>query len=180
MPVQGLDIILISIMIVSGLLAMLRGLTREMLSIMSWALAALVTLFAYQAFREDMRRLIDTQMLADAVLILSVFLISLILFSFLTISLSDRVLDSKVGAVDRSLGFVYGLVRGLILVVIAYLIVGQVYDQKDFPAWVKQARSLPVIVSVGEGIKSILPDNPESILKRGDRPATPAPEGDRT
>ena len=44
MPIQVLDIILVAIMIFSGLLAMLRGLTREMLSIMSWALSALVTL----------------------------------------------------------------------------------------------------------------------------------------
>src|SRR5579883_429611 len=111
MPIQGLDIILIVIMIFSGFLAMLRGLTREMLSIMSWALAALVTLFAYTQFKNDMRAMIDTPMLADAVLILSVFLLSLILFSIITINISERVLDSRVGAVDRTLGFVYGLVR---------------------------------------------------------------------
>ena len=51
MPIQVLDIILVAIMIFSGLLAMLRGLTREMLSIMSWALSALVTLLAFTNFR---------------------------------------------------------------------------------------------------------------------------------
>jgi membrane protein required for colicin V production len=175
MPVQGLDIILIAIMIISGLLAMLRGLTREMLSIMSWALAALATLFAYTQFKDSMRSLIDTPMLADGVLILSVFIISLIVFSIITINISDRVLDSRVGAVDRTLGFVYGLVRGLILVVIAYLIVGQIVDRSNLPGWVTQARSLPLIEQTGEAIKSLLPDNPESFLRR-ERPATPAPE----
>ncbi|WP_202901745.1 CvpA family protein, partial [Rhodomicrobium udaipurense] len=53
MPIQGLDIILVGIMIFSGFLAMLRGLTREMLSIMSWALAAIVTLLAYSHFKDD-------------------------------------------------------------------------------------------------------------------------------
>ena len=48
MPIQWLDVILILIMLISAFLAMLRGLTREMLSIMSWALAALAALFFYQ------------------------------------------------------------------------------------------------------------------------------------
>ncbi len=178
MPIQGLDIILVGIMIFSGFLAMLRGLTREMLSIMSWALAALVTLFAYSHFKSDVRGLIDTPMLADATLIAVVFIGSLIIFSLVTANVSERVLDSRVGAVDRTLGFVYGLIRGLILVVIAYLIVGQIVEPKNMPKWVTEARSLPLIESAGSTIKSFLPDNPESLFKR-DKPGSPAPE-DRT
>jgi membrane protein required for colicin V production len=118
-------------------------------------------------------------MLADATLIAVVFITSLIVFSLLTANISDRVLDSRVGAVDRTLGFVYGLVRGLILVVIAYLIVGQIVDRQNLPRWVREARSLPLIESAGDTIKSLLPDNPESLFKR-DRPASPPPEADRT
>lgn len=179
MPIQVLDIILILIMILSGFLAMLRGLTREMLSIMSWALAALVTMLGYYQFRDSARTFIDTPMLADAILIGAVFIFSLIVFSLLTVSVSERVLDSRVGALDRTLGFLYGLARGLILVVIAYLIFGLIVDKADFPTWVTDARSLPLIESTGEGIKSLLPDNPESIF-RGERPEGAGPDGDRT
>src|SRR5579883_1522303 len=176
MPIQGLDIILIVIMIFSGFLAMLRGLTREMLSIMSWALAALVTLLVYSNFRWEFRRIIDTPMLADGTLILVTFIGSLIIFSLITANISERVLDSRVGAIDRTLGFIYGLVRGLVLVVIAYLIVGQIVERQNLPSWVKEARSLPLIESAGDTIKSFLPDNPESLFKR-DRPASPADRG---
>ncbi|HZV21540.1 MAG TPA: CvpA family protein [Hyphomicrobiales bacterium] len=176
MPIQGLDIILIVIMIFSGFLAMLRGLTREMLSIMSWALAALVTLLVYSNFRWEFRRIIDTPMLADGTLILVTFIGSLIIFSLITANISERVLDSRVGAIDRTLGFIYGLVRGLILVVIAYLIIGQIVDIRNMPRWVTEARSLPLIESAGDTIKSFLPDNPESLFKR-DRPASPADRG---
>jgi membrane protein required for colicin V production len=175
MPIQVLDIILILIMILSGFLAMLRGLTREMLSIMSWALAALVTLFAYYQFRDHVREYVDTPMLGDAILIGTVFIFGLIVFSLLTVSISERVLDSRVGALDRTLGFVYGLARGLILVVIAYLIFGLIVDKADFPTWVTEARSLPLIESTGEGIKSLLPDNPDSIFRgRGGDSGDPA------
>ncbi|KAI93258.1 colicin V synthesis protein [Rhodomicrobium udaipurense JA643] len=122
--------------------------------------------------------MIDTPMLADATLIALAFITSLILFSLLTANISERVLDSRVGAVDRTLGFVYGLVRGLILVVIAFLIVSQIVDRPNLPKWVREARSLPLIESTGDTIKSLLPDNPESLFKR-DRPASPAPEAER-
>ena len=97
MPIQWLDVILILIMLISAFLAMLRGLTREMLSIMSWALAALAALFFYQLYRERVRALIEPQILADAVLIAVVFVIVLIVVSLITVRLSDRVLDSRVG-----------------------------------------------------------------------------------
>jgi len=175
MPVKALDIILVAVMIFSGFLAMLRGLTREMLSIMSWALAALVTLFAYSRFKDDVRGFIDTPMLADATLIGVVFIASLIVFSLVTANISERVLDSRVGAIDRTLGFVYGLLRGLILVVIAYLIVEQIVEPRNMPDWVKQAQTLGLIERTGDQIIKILPDNPDSFLKR-DRGGSPGTE----
>ncbi|MGO9543875.1 MAG: CvpA family protein [Rhodomicrobium sp.] len=173
---HGLDIILVVIMIFSGFLAMLRGLTREMLSIMSWALAALATLFAYSRFKDDVRGLIDPAMLADATLIGVVFITSLIIFSLLTANVSERVLDSRVGAIDRTLGFVYGLVRGLILVVIAYLIVGQIVDANHMPEWVTKAQSKALIETTGERIVKILPDNPDSWFSKRERQSSPPSE----
>jgi membrane protein required for colicin V production len=173
MPIQWLDVILILIMLISAFLAMLRGLTREMLSIMSWALAALAALFFYQLYRDRVRALIEPQILADAVLIGVVFLIVLLVVSLITVRLSNRVLDSRVGAVDRTFGFVFGLVRGLILVVIAYELMAAIVPKESLPRWVTEARSLPVIERTGRAIISLLPDNPASIF-RGDR-TTPSP-----
>lgn len=165
MPIHLLDVILVLIMLISGVLAMLRGLTREMLSIMSWALAALAVLFFFPLWRETLRYYIQPDMLADGILIATVFILVLILVSFITVRISDRVLDSRVGAVDRTFGFVFGLVRGLLLVVIAYLLIGVIVPKDKYPGWVVGARSLPFIESTGQAIISLLPDNPASIFK---------------
>lgn len=169
MPIQWLDVILITIMLISAFLAMLRGLTREMLSIMSWALAALAALFVYPIYRDRVRQYIEPQTLADGVLIVSVFVIVLIVVSLITVRLSDRVLDSRVGAIDRTLGFVFGLVRGLILVVIAYELYIAIVPKETLPSWVTEARSLPVIEGTGKAILSVLPDNPASMFQKKTR-----------
>jgi membrane protein required for colicin V production len=164
MPIQWLDVILVIIMLISAFLAMLRGLTREMLSIMSWALAAIAALFVYPLYRDKLRQLIQPDILADGVLITTVFVIVLIVVSLITVRLSDRVLDSRVGALDRTLGFVFGLARGLILVVIAYELLVAIVPKETLPTWVTEARSLTVIESTGRAIISLLPDNPASIF----------------
>ncbi len=168
MPIQWLDVILVLIMLISAFLAMLRGLTREMLSIMSWALAALAALFVYPLYRDRLRALIQPDILADGVLIVTVFVIVLIIVSLITVRLSDRVLDSRVGALDRTLGFVFGLLRGLLLVVIAYELLIAIMPKETLPRWVTEARSLTVIESTGRAIISLLPDNPASMF-RGER-----------
>jgi len=168
MPIQWLDVILVVIMLISAFLAMLRGLTREMLSIMSWALAALAALFIYPLYRDRLRGLIQPDILADGVLIITVFVIVLIIVSLITVRLSDRVLDSRVGALDRTLGFIFGLLRGLLLVVIAYELLIAIMPKETLPKWVTEARSLTVIESTGRAIISLLPDNPASMF-RGER-----------
>src|SRR6478752_5850077 len=47
MPITILDLVLLSVMLISGLLAMVRGFMREILSIAAWGTAALVTLYAF-------------------------------------------------------------------------------------------------------------------------------------
>ena len=108
MVISWLDIILIAIMLISGFLAMLRGLTREVLSILSWAVAALATLFIFPMYQAQARTYIEPPILADAALAAGVFLVVLIVVSLITMRISDKVLDSRIGALDRTLGFLFG------------------------------------------------------------------------
>ena len=68
-------------------------------------------LLAKQYFNNDI--------VAAVAVVGGVFLVTLLVVSVLTIRISDMVLDSRVGALDRTLGFLFGLARGLIIVVIA-------------------------------------------------------------
>jgi membrane protein required for colicin V production len=123
MPVTLLDLIVLGVILLSALLAMVRGFTREVLSIASWAAAAAATIY----FRPDVRDWARTQIslepaiLADVIAGASIFLITLLLVSLLTMRLSDFILDSRVGPFDRALGFAYGAGRGFLLAIIAFL-----------------------------------------------------------
>jgi len=121
MPITLLDIILIGVMLISALLAMIRGFMREILSIAAWVIAAVATLYAYSKLLPFAKTYFNNDIVAAAVVVGGTFLLTLIVVSIITVRFSDMVLDSRVGALDRTLGFLFGLGRGLIIVVVAFL-----------------------------------------------------------
>ena len=171
MPITLLDIILILVMLLSGLLAMVRGFMREVLSIAAWVLAAGATLYSYGKLLPYAKQYFNSDIVAAIAVVGGVFLLTLLIVSVFTIKISDMVLDSRVGALDRSIGFLFGLARGLIIVVIAFQFFIWLVPDRSQPQWVKGAKSRVVLASTGQWLMSLLPDDPEStILKRFKRP----------
>lgn len=171
MPITILDIVLLAVMLLSGLLAMIRGFMREILSIAAWAAAAVATLLLYQRLLPVAKTYFNNDIVAAGAVVGGVFLGTLLIVSIITVRISDMILDSRIGALDRTLGFLFGLGRGLIIVVVAYLFFDWLVPQKSQPKWVSDAKSKVVLQSTGDWLKSLLPDDPEStILRRLKRP----------
>jgi membrane protein required for colicin V production len=171
MPITLLDIILIGVMLVSALLAMIRGFMREVLSIAAWVIAAIATLYAYARLLPYAKSYFNNDIIAAAVVIGGTFLGTLLIVSIITVRFSDMVLDSRVGALDRTMGFLFGLARGLIIVVVAFLFFDWLVPARTQPAWVASAKSLKVLQGTGNWLISLLPEDPENtILRRLRRP----------
>ena len=167
MPITILDLVLLAVMLISGLLAMVRGFMREILSIAAWGTAALVTLYSYQKLLPTAKTYITSDTLASVAVIAGVFIATLIVVSIITVRISDMILDSRIGALDRTLGFLFGLARGLLIVVVAFLFFAWLVPAKQRPDWVSSAKSLTMLQSTGDWLMSLLPDDPENtILKR--------------
>jgi membrane protein required for colicin V production len=171
MPITLLDILLLVVMLISGLLAMIRGFMREILSIGAWGVAALATLYAYSRVLTIAKGYFSSDMVAAGVSVGGVFLLTLLVVSIITVRISDMILDSRVGALDRTLGFLFGLGRGLVIVVVAFLFFAWLVPERSQPDWVRGAKSKVVLQSTGQWLMSMLPDDPEStILKRLKKP----------
>ena len=171
MPITLLDIVLIAVMLVSGLLAMVRGFMREILSIIAWILAAGATLYAYSKLLPLAKQYFNNDIVAAVAVIGGVFLVTLLIVSILTVRISDMVLDSRVGALDRTLGFLFGLARGLVIVVVAFMFFNWLVPDRSQPEWVRTAKSKVVLTGTGQWLMSMLPEDPEStILKKLKKP----------
>ncbi|SKA28595.1 CvpA family protein [Consotaella salsifontis] len=163
MTVTLLDAILIAIMLVSGLLAMVRGFSREVLSVVSWLAAAAAAFVFYEPVTPFVARYISNGTVAMAVAALSVFLITLIIVSFITLRIADFIIDSRIGALDRALGFLFGAARGLLLVVVAMLFFNWLVPENQ-PTWIANAQSKPMLDDLGQQLVAALPENPEKAI----------------
>src|SRR5207253_4208547 len=141
MPVTILDLVLLAVMLVSGLLAMVRGFMREVLSIAAWGAAALVTLYSFSKLLPTAKTYFNNDTIAAAVVVAGTFIGTLIIVSVITVRISDMILDSRIGALDRTLGFLFGLARGLLIVVVAFESYIWLVPEKQRPDWVQQAMS---------------------------------------
>lgn len=160
-PFSFLDALLLCIALISGMLAMYRGLTREVLSILSWALAAVAGVVFILYYRDIANEIAVSLGLDEKIALglsaLAIFALVLIIAHFLITKFSDTVLESRVGALDRSLGFVFGLARGFILVVILYFFGTFLeQDEEKHPYWVTQSQSLPYIKDTSNYIVSVM------------------------
>lgn len=166
MPITLLDGILVGFTLVSAMLAMVRGFSREVLSIASWAAAAAAAFFFYRPVLPYVQPYIDNEQLAMAAAAGIVFIVALIVVTVITMKIADFIIDSRVGALDRTLGFLYGAARGILVVAVGLLFFNWLVGTNP-PAWISEAKSRPLLESIGGTLESMLPDDPEnSILKQ--------------
>lgn len=182
------DFILIGIMLLSGLLALMRGFTREVLSLVAWGLAAVATYFALKqdtllTWAMQNVPYLDKDIIAKIAVGGAVFIIVLILVSIISVKISDYVVDSAAGAFDRTMGFIFGLARGFVFVAIAYLFYGWLLPFDKQEPWVRTATSLPLIKKTGEGLLALMPPDiaetlsNTALLKNPDQAGEPGAEG---
>lgn len=176
-----LDVILIVVVLISAVLAMARGFVREVLSVASWVSAVAAAYFLYPSLLPTVQSYFDSKTVATIVSAAVIFFIALIVMSFVTMKIADFVIDSRVGAIDRALGFVFGALRGLLLVVIAVLFFDWLVQAP--PGWVANAQSRPMLETLGAKLMAALPDDIEAALNRrrgGDGGDTPGSDASRT
>jgi membrane protein required for colicin V production len=173
MTITLFDGLLIGLMLVSGVLAMIRGLSRELLSVGSWVAAAVAAYLFYPELSpivaEYTAQVSDSKTLADMAAAAIIFAITLLIVSLITMKIADFIVDSRIGALDRTLGFVFGAVRGALLVVVGLMFYNWLVPENQWP-WVANAKSKPVLESIGDSIMQMLPEDPEKTILERVRP----------
>lgn len=158
------DAIVFAVVLISAVLAMARGFVREVLSVASWVLAALAAFYFYDALLPLLEPYFSNQTIAIIISAAVIFFVALIVLTFITIKIADMVIDSRVGPVDRLLGFIFGAARGVLLLVIAFFFFTWLVPLADQPTWIANAQSRPILENLGRSLVAVLPDDIESTL----------------
>jgi len=145
------------ILLGSAGMAFLRGFVHEVLAIAAWVGAGLVALYGFDHVHLWFRALVGVPWAGDAAAALSLFLLALLAFSLITKAVSNRVRKSALNSVDSSLGFVFGLLRGAVVVCLAYMMMAWMIAPDEPPAWLANAKTRPWLQRGAGALENLRP-----------------------
>ena len=185
MFMTALDGLVIVVILFSAFLAMVRGFSREVLSLASWVIAAIAAVLLYKNLLPFVEAYLSNKTIALIASLAIIFVIVFIIVSIITMKIADVIIDSRIGALDRTVGFIFGIVRGLFIMVIAMLLVNQLIKPEDQAPWLKDAKTKPMLDSMSNKIWDLLPKDPDwifdkasSVLKKDETTNTDNSVGD--
>lgn len=124
------------LVLISAILATARGLTREVLSLATWAGSAAIAIYMWQYHPEIARGYIRDQTVADIATVVASFIISLIVLHLITMRIADFVVDSRIGPLDRTLGFIFGVARGILIAVVLVIFATWLVPDIERQPWI--------------------------------------------
>ena len=167
-PINLADVMVIAVVALSALFAFVRGFVHELLSLAAWFGAGVATFYGIDYVIPVARDLTDVQPLADIGAGTAIFLVVLVVLTILARLVVRRIRKSGLGTLDRSLGLLFGVARGALLLAIAWLVAAWTFQEEDaYPPWIAEARTLPLVQYGAQSLYDLLPE--------GLRPEEPPP-----
>ncbi|MDA0996944.1 MAG: CvpA family protein [Proteobacteria bacterium] len=166
LPVNPLDVAVLILLLISAVFAYARGFVHEVLSVGGWIGAIFATFYAFPYVRPISRKYISLEIIADLSAGVVVFVTTLVILSVLTRMISRKVQDSALNVLDRSLGFLFGLARGAVLICVLYAGAILLVPKDDQPKWVNEARAMQLIVPGTKYLRSLVPDHMTASAKQ--------------
>ncbi|GMN01469.1 CvpA family protein [Erythrobacter sp. MTPC3] len=143
------DIIVLLLIGFAAIGGFIRGLVQEVLSLAAWILAAFAVYYLHGPLTEGLRGLYNAE---PATPILAFVLLLLIPYAAMRVianNAGEASRNSILGPIDRVLGFGFGAIKGVLIVVFAFSIVAigfdDVWGYKGRPTWITTARTYPAV-----------------------------------
>ena len=155
--IYTLDLALFAVVVGSAIIAYLRGFVREVFSLASWIGAAVIAWLAFAPLAALLSQYLQPVVLARIAAGAGGFLAALVLLSVIAGRIAGRVERSSHSALDRALGFLFGIVRGAVIICALYLVGTRLVPPDHRPGWVQDARSIPLVAAGAREIERLLP-----------------------
>ncbi len=133
----GFDFVVLTVILASVVLGMVRGLVREVLALLAYAAAFLAAVWWGPVVNDVLASLIQNNLLRLAIAYVGVFLGVLLIIGVVSLAVSGVVRSTGLAPADRGLGAMFGLARGILLVLV--LVVAAGYTPLPAESWWRQA-----------------------------------------
>lgn len=164
MTIGVIDMIVLGILVFSVLFALYRGLVSELLGISSWILAGFGALYSYTPMQPVMGKFIENEKIAGICGALLVALIILVVATIISSHISHKLRESSLSGLDRLLGLMFGLLRGILLIALLYIGLSMLVSDKQLEEISRENVSVPYVQKTVGVLKNFVPQNVQADL----------------
>ncbi|TAM82425.1 MAG: CvpA family protein [Candidimonas sp.] len=158
----GFDYIVLGILGISAFLGLLRGLVKEILSLIAYVAAFAASIWWGPKVSSWLTSLIDNGLLRTAAAYAAVFIVALLLVGLLNVTLGALIDKTGLTPADHGLGALFGFMRGMLIVLALVALAG--YTELPREAWWRDAQLSHVAVQGVQRVKSLLPPSLAALL----------------
>ncbi len=162
---NNLDIAILIIVAISALIALGRGLVKEVLSIVGWVMAGVSVIYLLPVLNPFMMKYIESGWMSGVVTASLIIIIFMIIWIYATAGVVCKIRTSKLSGLDRMLGLFFGIVRAFLLVVLMYILISWMMPVKSQPELLKKSKYFQIAGNFAEPIEKLIPKDTLDTIK---------------
>lgn len=162
---NNLDIAILVIVIISALIALSRGLIKEVLSIVGWVLSTIVIVYALPVCLPFAKKYIESGIIAGIATSLILFVAFFVIWIYSTSNIIGKIRTSKLNGLDRFLGLFFGIMRAFLLIVLFNIMIGWIIPGDKQPEILRQSKYYNLAGSFAKPLENIIPQETLKLIK---------------
>ena len=163
---NNLDVVILIVIAISGLIALSRGLIKEVLSIVGWVLSGIAVVWLLPLLTPVVKEYVDSGLLAGIISAIFILILFMVIWIYATDSLIGKIRSSKLNGVDRMLGLFFGLVRALLLIVLINILVSWCMPFEKQPEFMQKSKYFQKAGEFAKPIETMIPQETLDIIKK--------------
>lgn len=165
MQLNNLDIIILIVIGISALIALSRGLVKEVLSIIGWVLGTVTVIYLMPVVTPFAKIYIETGWLAGVITALFILILFLVIWVLLTGQLVGKIRSSKLSGLDRLLGLFFGIARAFLLIILFYILVSWMIPVEKQSDVLTKSKYFQIAGSFAKPIENLIPESTLKIIR---------------
>ena len=162
---NNLDIVILAIVIISALIALNRGLIKEVLSIVGWVLSTFVIIYALPVCLPFAKKYIDNGIVAGVATSLVLFVAFYIVWIYSTSSIIGKIRTSKLNGLDRFLGLFFGVMRAFLLIVLFNIMMSWIIPNEKQPEILEKSKYYQLAGGFAKPLENMIPQETLKLIK---------------
>ncbi|MBQ7632944.1 MAG: CvpA family protein [Alphaproteobacteria bacterium] len=156
---NNLDVIFLIIIGISSLVGIARGMTKELLSVIGWILAAAALFYLVPMLNPFTEKYIASKILSNLVTGMAVLIVFSIIWVLTADKLASVIRSSKLSALDRIFGFVFGTARGVLIVILVALMFSTLIPAETQKGAFAESQIYQQAAACVEPLKAMIPQS---------------------